>query len=59
MMNIFSGAIWGASWFAIGAALISGFDFRPKAVDGTILSHSSGHSRNANKSRSHKSINII
>jgi|SRR5699024_10445180 len=30
VMNMFSGAIWGASWFAIGAALISGFDLRVK-----------------------------
>lgn len=28
MMNMFSGAIWGASWLAIGAALISGYNLR-------------------------------
>jgi O-antigen ligase len=26
MQNMFSGAIWGASWFAMGAAIILGFD---------------------------------
>lgn len=32
IMSMFSGAIWGSSWLAIGAALISGFNFRVKKV---------------------------